>query len=62
MSEWDDGFAMYCGHEWKFDADHTHECRRSPGHHEADHWCFCGSRITPHYISGIHGEHDAPGT
>lgn len=59
MSEWDDGFAMYCGQEWKTDADHTHECRRSPGHSvidsfhiasggtRVDHWCYCGSKTHP---------------
>lgn len=78
VSEWDDGFAMYCGQEWKTDDDHTHECRRSPGHSiidsthvelgtiRVDHWCYCGSKTYPQptseYVKGIYGEHDAPGT
>lgn len=57
MSEWDVDFSMYCGQEWKTDDDHTHECRRSPGHStieswhassgtsRVDHWCYCGSKL-----------------
>jgi hypothetical protein len=59
VSEWDDGFAGYCGQEWETDNDHRHECRRSPGHSvieswhvesgtsRTDHWCYCGSKTYP---------------